>query len=509
MLDAEAILAEYRRPQDSGRRIERAGLGRRLDGGNVSANPSQIPTAASSAHDTDAAMKWMESRIDALAAEVAAENKPSALQSARRGGRGKMVTPRIRGDHPGGTASAAPASDGHIAELMQLEAKSRAVASRLRTERRAVELLREQLQRAGLEQDGDVLVTVVDGNVGAARQESALDQRRVGPSGGAGGIACGGGASGGHSARAVIAVRPSQAGATSASDLSDATARRAASLQRQIPTMEADLDATVRERAQLEELVRRHLGDGAVAEATSAAAAAGGAHGARNGPAAGAGGMPEPAALFAQLERLDRAARTALPASTARGAGVHTLGGGGPPIVPVTVFADGFMLYRGPFRPLVRGGSGSTGGGASGTNELFVTQVMAGMLPHELQQRYPDGFAFELHDRSQMTHAQAHEEALRKSAGGGSRIAGVADVTDGAAALLAPRGADQLLRNLPSSVVRDGNLVPVRSDVAEILGAAGGVASRSARPQQPSNAGADDLAAMRAARLRRFNLDTT
>ena len=70
------------------------------------------------------------------------------------------------------------------------------------------------------------------------------------------------------------------------------------------------------------------------------------------------------------------------------------------PSIPVSVFADGFMLYRGPFQPF-------------GTAEAtpFLAQAMAGYLPHELVQRHPRGFAFEVHDFTSRTHAEACAEA--------------------------------------------------------------------------------------------------
>ena len=176
---------------------------------------------------------------------------------------------------------------------------------------------------------------------------------------------------------------------------------------------------------------------------------------------------------------------------------VHGLSDG-PPVVPLTVFADGFMLYRGPFRPF----------GARDA-DLFSRQVMSGRMPHELNMRHPDGFGLELHDRCGVTHAQAHADAAahhaaaskRSAAGGVAGVAGLADLADGADALLAPRSADQLLQRLPASVLRDGNVMPVRNEVAELLGVAARRPPAAAREEKPSQ---DELHAVRAARLRRF-----
>ena len=150
---------------------------------------------------------------------------------------------------------------------------------------------------------------------------------------------------------------------------------------------------------------------------------------------------------------------------------------------------------------------------------MFARQVMAGHVPHELAMRFPDGrFGFELHDCSDASHSEAQALAAAKSraadaakqgGGTGACIGTLDDVMDGAAALLAPQSADQLLGRLPQSVVRDGNLVPVRAELAEMLGRqapTAAVPSRRAEAQAAHAGAADgaDLRALRAARLRRF-----
>ena len=184
--------------------------------------------------------------------------------------------------------------------------------------------------------------------------------------------------------------------------------------------------------------------------------------------------------------------------------------------MPCTVFADGFMLYRGPFRPYA----------GAPSNIVFTQQVMAGYLPHELQQRYPAGFGFELHNECGRTHSDAHAEAIAQHAarsraagggggggsgsGGGARgVAGISDLQGGAASLLAPQQADAMLRRLPASVMRDGAVLPVRAEVSELLGRGGGNATAAAHASAPSAAegGMEEqqrLDAVRAARLRRF-----
>ena len=81
-MDADAVLAQYQRAkaQAAGPR-QRPVVGRRLD----EASNAPVPSRASS--DTDAAMRWMESKLDALTADVAAAPAlENPLPSARRNG---------------------------------------------------------------------------------------------------------------------------------------------------------------------------------------------------------------------------------------------------------------------------------------------------------------------------------------------------------------------------------------------------------------------------------------
>ena len=93
--------------------------------------------------------------------------------------------------------------------------------------------------------------------------------------------------------------------------------------------------------------------------------------------------------------------------------------------------------------------------------------------------------------------------AIARAAAGGAKVGSLADL-DGAAALLAPQRPEQLLRTLPEVVVGDsGGLVPVRSELAQMLGAA---PPRAARAPVASTAAQaqHDAQAVREARLRRF-----
>ena len=208
-------------------------------------------------------------------------------------------------------------------------------------------------------------------------------------------------------------------------------------------------------------------------------------------------------ALLAQLVALDRAMReggtgeaTARRSCAAGRPTIATLADGAPSI-PVSVFSDGVMLYRGPFRPF-----------GSEEAAMFVTPVMAGYLPNELQQRHPEGFVFTLHDHTSKTYADAAADAAaRRAASGAERARGLRDLDEGVA-LLAPVDADAMLRRLPASVISErGELHAVRAEVAALIGApraaatdgSGRLSEGAARPVPA------DQQAMREARLRRFD----
>ena len=183
--------------------------------------------------------------------------------------------------------------------------------------------------------------------------------------------------------------------------------------------------------------------------------------------------LPSPQEFLQHLDRLDRAMRQRGGFSAPSDDGVTRFRDGGTlTCVPITVFSDGVLLFRGPFRPW-------------SDAEALVRDVAAGYCPLELRQRYPDGVSFEIMDCADRTHAQGAADAAARG------VVGIDDVKRGAT-MLAPPPPQRLLERLPEAVVRDGRLVPVRAEVAELLG------------RSTDDGPAVDADAVRAARLRRF-----
>ena len=157
-----------------------------------------------------------------------------------------------------------------------------------------------------------------------------------------------------------------------------------------------------------------------------------------------AAALPSPQEFLRHLDRLDRAMRQRGGFSAPSADGVTRFRDGGTlTCVPITVFSDGVLLFRGPFRPW-------------SDAEALVRDVAAGYCPLELRQRHPDGVSFEIMDCADRTHAQGAADAAARG------VVGIDDVKRGAT-MLAPQPPQRLLERLPEAVVRDGRLVPVRA----------------------------------------------
>ena len=285
----------------------------------------------------------------------------------------------------------------------------------------------------------------------------------------------------GAAAAAVAVKRPAAPAAAEAQgrQLSAAVGRRVVQLKQQAGARAAVLDGLECEARRLQQQLQQQVEEGGAPPAA---------------PALVAEPTGQPARLLCMLRRINEAlgaaeVGTALLAPGAHGLGrVHGLGAASASTqracVPCSVFSDGVMMHRGPFRPYAEAAP-------------FVREVMAGYLPYELKQRHPDGLLFEpLLDFCHATYAEAAASAVAARGGGGG-LGGGGGVMDlqalhAGSDLLVPQG--RLLERLPKSVMRNGTVVPVRDEIAALVGGRGAEAG----------APAPDAEAVRAARLRRF-----
>jgi hypothetical protein len=103
--------------------------------------------------------------------------------------------------------------------------------------------------------------------------------------------------------------------------------------------------------------------------------------------------------------------------------------------IPVAFYRNGLMIKRGPFREH-----------SAPSCVAFVRDIMDGYFPSEFRREYPDGVVLELKDK--------HLEDYSSTSGDS-----VADRLSGS----------QLLRRLPQSVIRNGEVITIRDEVDRLL----------------------------------------
>ena len=106
----------------------------------------------------------------------------------------------------------------------------------------------------------------------------------------------------------------------------------------------------------------------------------------------------------------------------------------------LALYADGFLLCRGPFRVYAENESA----------RAFIQDLLDGYYPHEFKDRYPEGVIFDVTDH----RASRYRTSLVASAGRATTEAAAAD----------------LCQQLPSCVIRKGQIIPIRESVESCLG---------------------------------------
>ncbi|XP_071113970.1 UBX domain-containing protein 11-like [Haliotis cracherodii] len=149
--------------------------------------------------------------------------------------------------------------------------------------------------------------------------------------------------------------------------------------------------------------------------------------------------------------------------------------------IPLTLYANGIMLFKGPFRPF-----------SDPETQLCVKDLTDGYFPSELQNRYPEGVPFKVTDLRKVSFHDKRREDLFTGAGqmlGGdtkpSRLVPSNldkavqhhDLSSNASSefsgevtsqLPGPQlTVEQFLNKLPSSVVKQGKVIDIRSSLGE------------------------------------------
>lgn len=112
-----------------------------------------------------------------------------------------------------------------------------------------------------------------------------------------------------------------------------------------------------------------------------------------------------------------------------------------PESVCITFFKNGLVLQGYPFRPY-----------SSKEAQSLLSDLLDGYFPYDLKKKYPDGVPLRSVDKT---------TEMFKSA------AGVQGVNDPSLGLL---NKDQFLAQLPESVIRNGEIITVREDIAKVFG---------------------------------------
>jgi len=140
-----------------------------------------------------------------------------------------------------------------------------------------------------------------------------------------------------------------------------------------------------------------------------------------------------------------------------------------PSALPLTLFKDGFILRDGPFRAFDGGGDPARGK----SNRAFVTDLVDGYFPSEMKHTHPEGVPFKLIDKT----SEAFDPGFKAFSGVAARLDGVVDGVGAKAAYHVGRrghGGEgktaAFLAKLPEKVIRDGNVIDVRGDIAAYCG---------------------------------------
>ncbi|RYE99740.1 MAG: hypothetical protein EOO41_00615, partial [Methanobacteriota archaeon] len=139
---------------------------------------------------------------------------------------------------------------------------------------------------------------------------------------------------------------------------------------------------------------------------------------------------------------------------------------------PFTLYANGFMLNRGPFEPY-----------DSKRGRAFIQDILDGYFPSELQALHPSGLLLTVIDKSELTYQESSAAAATAAAvvspsavaaaaalGGASRAAVAIHSLAAVGEPDMPMGLREFLSALPARVVSpQGQVVDVRAGIASML----------------------------------------
>ncbi|XP_074510246.1 UBX domain-containing protein 11 [Sebastes fasciatus] len=127
--------------------------------------------------------------------------------------------------------------------------------------------------------------------------------------------------------------------------------------------------------------------------------------------------------------------------------------------IQLSLYGNGIVMFGGPFRSY-RGHS----------TQQCMQDLMDGYFPSELQERFPDGVPFEVHDRRDEDFIS--KPTWNKFPGEGQAVHGENDESSNAVSSQLPGkklGMDQFLNRLPKVVVKAGRVIDIRDSLKAAL----------------------------------------
>ncbi|KAM4633813.1 UBX domain-containing protein 11 [Polymixia lowei] len=129
--------------------------------------------------------------------------------------------------------------------------------------------------------------------------------------------------------------------------------------------------------------------------------------------------------------------------------------------IPLRLYSNGILMFDGPFRPY-----------QEHSTQQCMQDLMDGYFPSELQERFPDGVPFEVHDRREeefIVRRPWAEFPGKGQAVDGARKTGQSSNTVSSQIPGLKLTMDQFLNRLPKVVVRAGRVIDIRDSVKAAL----------------------------------------
>lgn len=108
--------------------------------------------------------------------------------------------------------------------------------------------------------------------------------------------------------------------------------------------------------------------------------------------------------------------------------------------VPIFLYKNGLILKGFPFKPY-----------SSNQAQSLLSDILDGYFPFDLKHKYPDGVPLRVVDKTSELYKP------------GQKLGGLDDPSTGV------MSKEEFLNKLPASVIKDGNIIPVREDIASIM----------------------------------------